>query len=150
MRNLLVLIISGMLLFSSCGKKNSLPSGVLATDKMEAVMWDMMRADQFVVVYILPKDSSLKKETEIKKWHDSVYAVHKITEADFQKSFLYYKSHPRLLRQVMDSISISKQYETQEQTVPSTGKPINDSTGKLIQQKMEEERKKQYKHQNSK
>ena len=150
MRNLLVLTISGMLLFSSCGKKKSLPSGVLATEKMEAVLWDIMRADQFVLIYVLPKDTSLRKETEIKKWHDSVYAVHKITEADFQKSFLYYKSHPQFLRQVMDSIATSKQYDVKEFAVPTGTQPINDSTGKLIQQKMEEERKKHYKAENSK
>jgi Domain of unknown function (DUF4296) len=107
---------------------------------MEAVLWDMMRADQFVAVYVLPKDTSLKKETEIKKWYDSVYAIHKITEAGFQKSFLYYKSHPQLLRQVMDSISNSKRYETQVQTVPTSTQPINDSTGKQIQRIMEERR----------
>ena len=36
--------------FAGCKSKNTVPRGVLSPDKMEAVLWDMMRADQFLAV----------------------------------------------------------------------------------------------------
>lgn len=110
MRQLLAALYFLFLLLG-CGKKNAVPSDVLPVKQMETVLWDMMRADQFVTLYVLPKDTSLKKDAEHKKWHDKVLAIHKITEQQFQKSFHYYKEHPKLLQQLLDTISLSKRYE---------------------------------------
>jgi Domain of unknown function (DUF4296) len=143
MKGLTVMSFFILLFFAGCKKKSSIPSDILPTAKMESLLWDIMRADQFVTIYALAKDTSLKKEIELKKWYTKVFAFHKITEADFQKNFKYYKSHPALLQQVMDSIGYKKQYEVQSATpAPPILPPVNDSTAKSTQQKMEKERKK--------
>ncbi len=117
---------------------------------MEAVLWDIMRVDQYVTVHLLPQDSCLKKEEELKKWRDKVFAAQKISELDFQTSFHYYKAHPALLQLVMDSIAYQKKYEYNEPTMPVQNTGVVDSTAKendsipakSVPQLMEAERRK--------
>lgn len=81
---------------------------------MKAVVWDIMRADQFLEDYVLNKDSSLDKNTERRKYYQQVYAIHHIKEKNFQKSLNYYRAHPSLFKKIMDSISqISGEAPTQ-------------------------------------
>jgi Domain of unknown function (DUF4296) len=143
MKRLTIVSFFILLFLSGCKKKKNVPSDILPTAKMESLLWDMMRADQFVSIYALAKDTSLKKEIELKKWYTRVFAFHKISEADFQRNFKYYKSHPALLQQVMDS-RYKKQYEVQSSTPPAppVTPPVSDSATKSTQQKMEQERKK--------
>ena len=59
------LLIAVVLFFAAgCKNKNGIPNSVLPQKKMQAILWDMMRADQFLADYILNKDSSLNKTTE--------------------------------------------------------------------------------------
>jgi mRNA deadenylase 3'-5' endonuclease subunit Ccr4 len=135
-----------LIILLGCGKNKSVPSGVLPAKKMEAILWDLMRADQFVTLHILPKDSSLKKETEHKKWHDKILAIHQLNEQDFQNSFHYYKEHPKLFQEILDTISLSKKYEPVFKTDSTkTVQPsLNyDSLKKVIEQKSSEHRIKQ-------
>jgi hypothetical protein len=105
MSRLSVVISVVAIFFLSCGNKNKVPKGILSQDKMEEVLWDMMRADQYVNTFVLPKDSSLNKKTEGQKLYTKIFDIHKVTEETFRESFAYYKKHPALLSSVMDSIS---------------------------------------------
>lgn len=89
----------------SCKGKNKIPSGVLPQKKMQAVLWDVMRADQFLSDYVLNKDSSIDKVKESLKYYEEIFTLHKITKEQFQKSFSFYKEHPILLKAIMDSMS---------------------------------------------
>jgi len=71
---------------------------------MEAVLWDMMRADQFLADYVLNRDTSKNNKTETLKLYQQVFAIHKIDKETFQQSFTYYQAHPDLLKSIMDSI----------------------------------------------
>ena len=94
-----------LILFTACKGKNKIPSGVLHPPKMQAVLRDLMRADQFLTYFVLNKDSSLNKVTESLKYYQQVFAIHDITQAEFQKSFTFYQEHPDHLRIIMDSMS---------------------------------------------
>ncbi|MBM3915613.1 MAG: DUF4296 domain-containing protein [Sphingomonadales bacterium] len=100
----LFLWVGSTILMVCCSDKK-VPSGVLPPDKMQEVVWDMMRADQFVVGFVLPKDSSLQRETEKIKWYNRVLAIHKVSERQFKESFRYYQTRPDLMAVIMDSIS---------------------------------------------
>jgi len=89
----------------SCRSDNQVPSGVLPPAKMQELLWDMMRADQFVVSFVLPADSTLQKEAEKIKWYNRVLALHQVSEQQFKKSFSYYQDHPDLMASIMDSIA---------------------------------------------
>jgi hypothetical protein len=91
-------------LFLSCKGKDHVPADVLPKDKMQAVLWDMMRADQFLTDFVLNKDTSLNKETESTKFYQQVFSIHKISKEDFQRSFTFYRSHPQMMKDLMDSV----------------------------------------------
>jgi hypothetical protein len=65
----------------------------------------MMRADQFVVSFALPVDSTLQKDKEKIKWYNRVLAIHQVSEKEFKESFAYYQDHPNLMAVIMDSIA---------------------------------------------
>lgn len=96
--NLIILFIAG------CKDKNAVPGNVLPQKKMQAVLWDMMRADQFLADYVLNKDTSLKKKTESIKLYQQILTINGVSKEKFEQSFSFYKSHPLLLKVIMDSI----------------------------------------------
>ncbi|MBC7873755.1 MAG: DUF4296 domain-containing protein [Ferruginibacter sp.] len=91
-------------LTGGCKNKNEVPGNVLSQKKMQAILWDMMRADQFLADYILNKDTTLLKKTESLKYYRQVFAIHQVSKEEFQRSFSFYQSHPALFRAIMDSI----------------------------------------------
>ena len=126
MRNFLWIVL---LLFvtSGCKNKDSIPGTVLPPKKMQAVLWDMMRADQFLSDYVLNKDTSLKKIPESLKYYQQIFAIHKINKEQFQHSFSFYKSHPVLLKALMNSLSNFVSDTLKKPAIPDTGLSI---TGK--------------------
>ncbi len=87
----------------SCGDKKTVPSDVLKPAKMQAVLWDMFRADALTFNY-LTKDTSKKPEAENVKLQQQIFAEQKITKEEFYKSYEFYKSHPSLMQPVLDSM----------------------------------------------
>ena len=101
---LMILYISYFI--AGCKSKEEIPRNILPQKKMQAVLWDMMRADQFLADYILNRDTSLKKKTESIKLYQEIFDINKITKENFQQSFAFYQSHPALLKIIMDSIAV--------------------------------------------
>ncbi len=113
------LLIVLLLIFTvGCKNKNGIPNSVMPQKKMQAILWDMMRADQFLTDYVLNKDSSLNKTTESLKYYQQIFAIHKTNKEEFQHSFSFYKSRPILLKAIMDSISTPPR-----ETAPTLAKP---------------------------
>lgn len=104
MRKLLLPVLL-LAVLSSCGKKDPVPPGVLPPPKMQAVLWDLMRADQFLGDYVLNKDTSLNKVNESLRYYRQIFALHKISKEEFEKSFTWYQQHPQQFRALMDSIA---------------------------------------------
>jgi hypothetical protein len=99
------LLIPVVLFLFACKGKNKIPPSVLQPKKMQAVLWDVMRADQFLNNYVLIKDSNLNKVSESLKYYDQIFAIHEISQEQFQESFTFYKEHPDLMKVIMDSMS---------------------------------------------
>jgi hypothetical protein len=107
----------------SCTNKNKLPEGVLPQPKMQEVLWDMIRASDFLNNYVFYKDAGVDKAAESYKWNEKVFEIHKITREQFMKSYTYYQQHPREMKVIMDSIGKIKV----EMEAP---KPVTDSLNK--------------------
>ena len=99
-------ILLSIILFFSCAKNGGKPD-VLPQNKMTAVMWDMIRADQYVSDFLL-KDSTRNKKTESTRLYDEIFHIHKITPQQFKKSLTYYSSRPDLFRPIIDSLAKRK------------------------------------------
>lgn len=114
----LLLIGSILFLLIGCAGKNSIPSGVLPQKKMQAILWDFMRADQFLNGYVLNKDSSLNKKNESQKYYQQIFAIHKISREEFLFSFAFYKMHPVSFKPILDSISALPKIIPEETILP--------------------------------
>ena len=132
MRSILLLLV---LLFAfGCRDKKSVPQGVLPQEKVQAILWDMMRADQFLSDYVLNRDTSLTTTTESLKYYQQIFALHKVSREEFQQSFSFYKSKPALLKEIMDSISTPPVNDIpSRRTEPvSITAPINDQPDTFV------------------
>ncbi len=93
----------GLLMLPACKNKDTIPEGVLQPDKMQAVLWDVIKADAFTADFI-KRDTAKNAATENLKLQQQIFAIHKITKADFYTSYDYYKSNTPLFKKILDSI----------------------------------------------
>ena len=101
-----LLILYASLLLAGCKSKDYIPNSVLPQLKMKAVLWDMIRADQYLADFVLNKDSALNRKTESIQLYQQVFTIHHISKEEFRHSFSFYRSHPALLKIIMDSLSV--------------------------------------------
>ena len=96
-----------IILVATCGcqSRQAVPADILSSDKMEEVLFDMLRSGHMVNNFILSKDSSINKDQAQIEWLNKVLIFHAVSEQQFKKSFSYYQQHPELMAKVMDSIS---------------------------------------------
>jgi hypothetical protein len=80
------------------------PADVLPEDKMREVMWDMIKAGEFLDGYVFGRDSIKNKAALATDWNNKVYELHRITKDQFDKSYTYYKGHPALMKGILDSL----------------------------------------------
>lgn len=97
----------------------SRPSGILAPQKMEEVLTDVIKADVFTQDFV-PRDTSLKPAVENVKLQKQIFAYHKVTKEEFYDSYDYYLKHPDEIVPILDSI-FAKQ--NRPQTVEKASKP---------------------------
>ena len=99
-------ILISIISFLSCSEKEQ-KKDILPEKEMREVMWDMMRADQYVAAF-LSKDSAHSKKDESIRLYDEIFQIHKITREQFKTSFNYYSSQPDLFRPIIDSLAKRK------------------------------------------
>ena len=98
------MLMMGLLLVAvACNRGPKLPKDILPQEKMEAVLWDMMRADEMVNLQYT-KDTSINRLDSSTRLYQQVFALHATDAATFKKSFKYYQRNPDLLKPVFDSL----------------------------------------------
>lgn len=121
-----IFIFFSLMIIGACAGKKKKPSGVLSQDKMRAVVWDMMRADQYLMNYVFIKDTSDNKKEKSIQLYTQILSLHDISKDQFQKSLTYYRSQPELIQSIMDSISKRSEMpaiDTSAKPLPGTGIP---------------------------
>jgi len=96
-------IIFFSFIIPGCIQKNRVPKSILAQQVMTRVMWDLIKADEYVSNFAV-KDSSFDKNQESVKLYEQVYRIHGTSREEFEKSLEFYQSRPDLLKAVMDSL----------------------------------------------
>lgn len=94
-----------IILLIACSGKNNIPKNVLPQKKMVSVLWDMFRADEFLSVYVLPVDTSLNKKSETIRYYEEVFKLNQTNKNEFQKSFSFYEEHPKLMKELLDTLN---------------------------------------------
>lgn len=113
-------LLLGLVLFASCENKNKIPDGILKPDKMQAVLWDVIRADAFSTEF-LKNDSKKDPAEENLKLQQQIFAIHKTTKVDFYRSYDYYKSeNTQLFKKMLDSMVSQAERNRNTQIKPIT------------------------------
>lgn len=120
----LVLLVLSSFFFTACKSKDRLPGNVLPREKMQAILWDMMRADQFLNSYVFSKDTAANKRKEEEIIYARILSIHKITWEEFKTSYYWYAQHPGILKPVMDSIAAPPKGAPPPGTIPPPAENI--------------------------
>lgn len=92
-----------VLLLAACSNKPEVPKHVLPPEKMEAITWDMIRADG-LLTHALNSDTltpPLEKRVQL---YQQVLRIHEVTREQYRQSFAFYQNRPDLLREVFSSM----------------------------------------------
>ena len=113
------MILAGfvLLLVIACGRGDRVPDNVLPREKMEAVLWDMIQADEFLKDFVLNKDTTLNDTLESIRLYERVFRFHEVDRQTFDSSFNFYRIHPKLMKEILDSLQVHKQGATPS-TIP--------------------------------
>lgn len=119
-----LIFITGLFFILGCNNKTSTPSGILGREKMQLVMWDMIRAEVYTEQF-MKKDSSKNIPMENLQLQNAIFSIHQVTRSQYYKSYDYYISHTDLIRVVLDSMSAKADRDKYDLFKPiEIGKPI--------------------------
>lgn len=94
--------------------KSKVPDDIIKPEKMEAVFWDVIRADVLVTDYS-KKDSSVSPLFQNIALQKKIFHLHGVTKEQFYKSFDYYAEHPGMMTVLLDSVIA---HSTPENSMP--------------------------------
>jgi uncharacterized protein DUF4296 len=96
-----------LLFIFSCSSKHEIPNDILSQPKMQSILWDMLKADEFVSNYGR-KDSTRSLKDKSTLLYEEIFNIHKTTKSQFEKSITFYSQHPDLFKSVLDSMEKQK------------------------------------------
>lgn len=97
-----ILLFVAISLFS-CNSKDEIPATILKPSKMQAVLWDVIKAQAFTDQFV-KKDTSKNAAIKNLELQQEIFDLHHVTKDEFYKSYDYYKNNAGLLNRVLDSI----------------------------------------------
>lgn len=107
-----------LLFIFSCSAKQEIPKDILPQVKMEAVLWDILRADEFVSNFGRKDTTRTAKDKSI-YLYEEVFRIHKTNKSQFEKSVDFYNLHPDLFKMIVDSLEKRKGTVSNEYYKPS-------------------------------
>ncbi len=116
------LILPVILLLASCANKKEVPENILPPEKMEAITWDLIRADG-LLTYTIPADTTFPPLDKRTQTYHQVLQVHGVDRKAYQRSLKFYESRPDLLRIVFEKM----QERTKQLPDSSKGRVVKDT-----------------------
>ncbi|HVZ57068.1 MAG TPA: DUF4296 domain-containing protein [Chitinophagaceae bacterium] len=107
MRRTLLGLLCCLLVGSCSSPAPRPPADVLPGPRMQQLLWDMIRADSYLSMY-LARDSGAKKLAESKQLYEEIFRIHHTSRDQFNKSLTYYKAHPDQFKLILDSLDVQK------------------------------------------
>ena len=90
-----------LFLFACSG--SSVPKDVLPQAKMEAVLYDVIRADEMVDLLKL-SDSTWQPFARRTALYDTIFQLHSVKKEEFQSSLRFYQGRPDLLKEILEEL----------------------------------------------
>lgn len=97
------LLIALSLFLTACSGTVSVPSTVLPPKKMEAVLYDVVRADEMVDFFSI-MDSTYRTPNKRTNLYDTIFQLHAINKEVFKKSLEFYQTRPDLLKAIFEAL----------------------------------------------
>ena len=119
----IIILLAALAFTGSCTHKEDIPKGILKPDTMQAVLWDVIKAEAFTTDYI-KKDSAKNAAAENLKLQQQIFAIHKISKADFYKSYDYYKTNTVVFKKIVDSMIAKAERNKYTNTKTFNTKPL--------------------------
>jgi len=94
-------------LLAGCTNSGSVPAGIIPSQKMETILWQLMQSDEYVNIQ-LAKDSLKKASIEKMKIYQQVFDLNGTSLEEFKKSYQYYMAHPDIAKIMFDSITANQ------------------------------------------
>ena len=128
----MIFFIAACIFLGACSNKNEVPKKIIQPHKMGLILWDMLRV-QYLAEFRAESDSLINKEVETKNLTANVFAIHKISPANFNKSYNWYVGHPEKLKVILDSLQVQKQRANDRILNPGSDTIKGPATKRLIQ-----------------
>lgn len=93
-----------MFFFAACSSVANRPKDVLPPEKLAAVLYDVIQADELVDFAKL-KDSTYQRFSRRTALYDTVFGLHGVTKNIFKQSLDYYQSRPDLLKGIVEDLA---------------------------------------------
>ncbi len=106
-----------LFLLISCNNSNKTSADILKPEKMQAVLWDVIKADAFTTEFI-KKDTTKNAVKENLKLQQQIFAIHKVTKEVFYKSYDFYKNNSTQFKTLLDSMIAKVERDNQIKTKP--------------------------------
>ena len=87
----------------ACSGPSPVPGEFIAQDKMQTLLFDLIKADEMVDFYRV-SDSTYQPVAKRTALYDSVFGLHKVTRENFQRSLRYYQGRPDILKDMFDEM----------------------------------------------
>ena len=97
------LCIGLILIFIACSG-HQVPKGVLEPGKMEKVVYDILKVEEYVNTFVA-KDTTLNVKKQRSTFYAEVFKLHNTNRKEFYSSYKYYQQHPDMQKALFDSIS---------------------------------------------
>lgn len=104
------------------GCSNDSADRIIPKDTMQAIMWDMMKADELFMRKMVTDSNAVKNKEDV-KLYETVFRIHKVNKDRFFESYRYYEAHPVLLKEIIDSIDSKSNRERIERYSGKRNKP---------------------------
>jgi len=89
--------------FIACSTR-PVPEGILMPDKMEKVVYDIVKSDQYLNDFV-SKDTTVNIKKQRSILYEKVFKLHDTNRREFYTSYKYYQQHPDMQKTLFDSIS---------------------------------------------
>lgn len=100
-----LLVITSFFIFLACSNRR-VPKNVLEPERMQAIIWDMIQAGEFLNGFVLFRDTLTNSVLESQRWYQKIYELHETNREEFMRSYKYYQAHPNQMRILFDSLAL--------------------------------------------
>ena len=80
-----------------------MPKGILPADKMEKVIYDLLKIDEYISTYVA-KDTTADIKMKRSIYYEQVFKLHNTNRKAFFTSYTFYQQHPDIQKNLFDSV----------------------------------------------